>query len=63
MRRSHKKVLKDAVREAHALLDHKYELLLATPYNEGTRWGLPASPAVLKGMMTEPKRTPILAAS
>jgi len=41
------------VREAHAWLDNHYELLLSTPYNEGTRWALPASPVVLKGLMTD----------
>jgi len=48
-----KQVLNDAVREAHAWLDDHYELLLATPYNEGTRWAMPASPVVLKGLMTD----------
>ena len=48
-----KQVLNDAILEAHAWLDHHYELLLATPYNEGTRWALPASPVVLEGMMTD----------
>jgi hypothetical protein len=48
-----KQTLNEAVREAHAFLDHWYELLFATPYNEGTHWGLPAPPAVLKGMMTD----------
>src|SRR5260221_9698252 len=48
-----KQVLNDSVREAHAWLDHHYELLLAKPYNEGTRWALPASPVVLEGLMTD----------
>src|SRR6266481_2148265 len=48
-----KQVLNDAVREAHAWLDDHYELLLATPYNEGTRWALPASPVVLNGLETD----------
>jgi len=48
-----KQVLNGAVREAHAWLDDHYELLLATPYNEGTRWAMPASPVVLKGLMTD----------
>jgi hypothetical protein len=48
-----RQVLNDAVREAHAWLNDHYELLLATPYNEGTRWAMPASPVVLKGLMTD----------
>jgi hypothetical protein len=48
-----KQVLNDAVREAHAWLDQQYELMLATPYNEGSRWALPALPAVVEGMMTD----------
>src|SRR5207245_11109838 len=48
-----KQTLNDAVREAHAWLDDHYELLLATPYNEGTRWAIPASPVVLEGLMTD----------
>jgi len=34
-----KQTLNEAVREAHAFLDHWYELLFATPYNEGTHLG------------------------
>jgi hypothetical protein len=48
-----KKVLNDAVREAHARLDYHYEQMLATPYNEGSRWALPALPVVLEGLMTD----------
>ena len=48
-----KQVLNEAAREGHAYLDHWYELLFTKPYNEGTHWGLPAPPAVLKGMMTD----------
>jgi hypothetical protein len=48
-----KQVLNDAAREAYAWLDDHYELLLATPYNEGTRWAMPASPVVLEGLMTD----------
>ena len=47
-----KQVLNDAVREAHAWLDHKYENMFTPPYYEGTHWGLPASKEVLEGMMT-----------
>ena len=48
-----KQVLNGAILEAHAWLDHHYELLLATPYNEGSRWAMPASPVVLEGLMTD----------
>jgi hypothetical protein len=48
-----KKVINDAVREAHARLNYCYELMLATPYNEGSRWALPTLPVVLEGMMTD----------
>jgi hypothetical protein len=48
-----KQVLNDAVREAHAWLNYQYEWMLATPYNEGSRWALPALPVVLEGMMTD----------
>ncbi|RVO72339.1 DUF1254 domain-containing protein [Sinorhizobium meliloti] len=47
-----KQILSDAVSEAHAWLDHKYENVFKPPYYEGTHWGAPASPEVLKGMMT-----------
>jgi hypothetical protein len=46
-------ILGDAMPEAHAWLDHHYELVFKVPYNEGSHWGLPASPEVLKGMMTD----------
>lgn len=48
-----KQVLNEAVGEAHAWLDLQYELMFSHPYNEGTHWGLPALPPVLKGMMTD----------
>ena len=48
-----KQVLNDAVREAHARLDYHYELMLAMPYNEGSRWALPTLPVVLEGLMTD----------
>ncbi|HZF14687.1 MAG TPA: DUF1254 domain-containing protein [Steroidobacteraceae bacterium] len=46
------KILNDAVREAHALLDLQYEGLFSPPFNEGSHWALPASPAVVEGMQT-----------
>jgi len=48
-----KQVLNDAVSEAHAWLDHKYENVFTPPYYEGTHWGLPASKEVLEGLMTD----------
>jgi hypothetical protein len=48
-----KQVLNDAVREAHAWLDHKYENVFTPPYYEGTHWGLPASKEVIEGLMTD----------
>jgi hypothetical protein len=48
-----KQIVNDAMPEAHAWLDHHYELVFKVPYNEGSHWGLPASPEVLKGMMTD----------
>ena len=41
-------ILVDAVREAHAYVDYRYELMFTPPYNEGTHWGLPASPQFSK---------------
>jgi hypothetical protein len=40
---STQKMLESAVREAHAVLDAKYESLFSPPYYEGTHWNLPAS--------------------
>jgi hypothetical protein len=48
-----KQVLNEAVPEAHAWLDHKYENVFTPPYYEGTRWGLPASKEVLEGLITD----------
>jgi len=47
-----KQVLNDAVREAHAWLDHEYENVFTPPFYPGTHWGLPASKEVLEGLMT-----------
>ena len=44
-----RQVLNDAVREAHAWLNHKYENMFTPPYYEGAHWGLPASKEVSKG--------------
>lgn len=47
------KILNDAVREAHAWLDVQYEGVFSTPFNAGSHWALPASPAVIEGMQTD----------
>jgi hypothetical protein len=44
--------LKEAAREAHAWLDAHYETLFSPPYYEGSRWAVPASPAVIEGQAT-----------
>ena len=46
------KILSDAAREAHAWLDLKYEGNFTPPFNEGSRWALPAAADVLEGMGT-----------
>jgi hypothetical protein len=46
------RILNDAAREAHDWIDLKYEDHFATPYNEGSRWALPAEPDVLEGLQT-----------
>lgn len=47
-----KQLLDAAAREAHAWLDLKYEAVFSPPFNEGTHWALPASPAVAEAMQT-----------
>ena len=47
-----RKILSDAAREAHDWLDLKYQGHFATPYNEGSRWALPADADVLEGLQT-----------
>ena len=39
-------VLKDAIGEARAWLDNRYEDVFTTSFNEGQRWVLPALPGV-----------------
>src|SRR5206468_7721647 len=46
------KILNDAVREAHAWLDLKYEGLFSSPFNEGSHWALPASQEVVEAYQT-----------
>ncbi|MGB6660442.1 MAG: DUF1254 domain-containing protein [Xanthobacteraceae bacterium] len=45
-------ILKDAIGEAHAWLDDRYEGVFTTSFNEGQQWVLPALPGVSEGMMT-----------
>jgi len=49
---STQKILSDAVLEAHAWLDLKYEGLFSSPFNEDSHWSLPASQEVVEGMST-----------
>ena len=44
--------LKDAIGEARAWLDNRYEGVFTTSFNEGQQWVLPAVPGVSEGMMT-----------
>ena len=45
-------VLKDAIGEARAWLDNRYEDVFTTSFNEGQQWVLPVLPGVPEGMMT-----------
>jgi hypothetical protein len=45
-------VLKEAISEARAWLDNRYEDIFTTSFNEGQQWVLPALPGVGEGMMT-----------
>jgi hypothetical protein len=45
-------VLKEAITEARAWLDNRYEGVFTTSFNEGQQWVLPALPGVSEGMMT-----------
>lgn len=46
------KLLEDAAREAHAWLDARHEAVFTLPFNAGTHWALPASPAMAEGIQT-----------
>jgi hypothetical protein len=48
-----KATLEEAAREAHAWLDLKYEGVFEPPFNKGSHWALPASPAVAEGLQTQ----------
>jgi hypothetical protein len=45
-------VLKDALGEARAWLDNRYEAGFTTSFNEGKQWVFPVSPELGEGMMT-----------
>ncbi len=45
-------ILNDAIGEARAWLDNRYEGVFTTSFNEGQQWVLPAVPGVSEGMMT-----------
>lgn len=47
-----KGILNEAIAEARAWLDHRYESVFTTSFNEGNQWVLPALPGVAEGMMT-----------
>jgi len=47
-----KAILEDAIAEAHAYLDTRYQTIFDPPFNEGKHWALPAAPGVGEGMMT-----------
>lgn len=44
-------ILEDALAEAHAYLDLRYQAMFA-PFNEGMHWALPAFPDLAEGIMT-----------
>ena len=51
-------ILKEAIGEARAWLDNRYEtVIFSTSFNEGKQWVLPASPEVGEGMMTNFSKT------
>lgn len=47
-----KKILNEAASEAHAWLDLKYHDVFSPPFNAGTHWALPASPAVAEALQS-----------
>jgi hypothetical protein len=48
-----REILESAVREAHAVLDARYETFFTPPFFSGTHWALPASPELAEGLQTE----------
>lgn len=47
-----KALLEDAIAEAHAYLDTRYQTIFDPPFNEGKHWALPAAPGLAEGLMT-----------
>jgi hypothetical protein len=47
-----KGILNEAIAEAHAWLENRYESVFTTSFNEGKQWVLPALPGVTESMMT-----------
>jgi hypothetical protein len=47
-----KAILKDAVAEAHAYLDSRYETVFEPPFDQSARWALPASKELAEGLQT-----------
>jgi hypothetical protein len=45
-------ILNDAALEAHAWIDVQYQGIFSPPFNEGSHWALPGTPAVVEGMST-----------
>jgi hypothetical protein len=41
-----------SVNSAHTWLEGRYEAVFSPPFNEGTHWALPASPALAEGLQT-----------
>jgi hypothetical protein len=57
-----KAILEDAIAEAHAYLDTRYQTIFDPPFNEGKHWQLPADPAFAAAVMTnyaDPNEYPI----
>jgi len=55
-------VLKDAILEAHASMDARYQDIFKPPFYEGTHWALPASQELVAGIQafyTQPDHYPI----
>lgn len=47
-----KEILEAAVKDAGKWIDSRYEAIFKPPYYDGTNWALPASPDVLKAIMS-----------
>lgn len=45
-------ILNAAIKDAHSWIDKKFENIFTPPFYEGTNWALPASPDVVKSIMT-----------